>query len=47
MNDYNSGMKVDLHHGSAKRKRLGSDDGLLIFQSMIAWLENQAKAKAA
>jgi len=28
-------------------KLLGSDDGLLTFQSVIAWLENQAKARAA
>jgi phosphoribosylformylglycinamidine synthase len=35
------------HPERASEKLLGSDDGLLIFQSMIAWLENQAKAKAA
>ena len=32
------------HPERASEKLLGSDDGLLIFQSMIAWLENQAKA---
>jgi phosphoribosylformylglycinamidine synthase len=35
------------HPERASEKLLGSDDGRLIFQSMIAWLENQAKAKAA
>ncbi|MEY4384939.1 MAG: hypothetical protein RLY20_222 [Verrucomicrobiota bacterium] len=35
------------HPERASEKLLGSDDGLLIFQSMIAWFENQAKAKAA
>jgi phosphoribosylformylglycinamidine synthase len=35
------------HPERASEKLLGSDDGLLIFQSIIAWLENQAKAKAA
>jgi len=47
MKEYNSGMKVKSHSVSATGKLPGSDDGLLIFQSMIAWLENQAKAKAA
>jgi phosphoribosylformylglycinamidine (FGAM) synthase-like amidotransferase family enzyme len=36
-----------LHPERASEMRLGSYDGLLIFQSMTAWLENQAKAKAA
>ena len=35
------------HPERASEKLLGSDDGLLIFQSIIAALENQAKAKAA
>ena len=35
------------HPERASEKLLGSDDGLLIFRSMIAWFENQAKAKAA
>lgn len=35
------------HPERASEKLLGSDDGLLVFQSMIAWFENQAKAKAA
>lgn len=35
------------HPERASEKLLGSDDGLLIFQSMIAWFENRAKAKAA
>jgi phosphoribosylformylglycinamidine synthase len=35
------------HPERASEKLLGSDDGLLIFQSMIACFENQAKAKAA
>jgi phosphoribosylformylglycinamidine synthase I len=35
------------HPERASEILLGSDDGLLIFQSMIAWLEHQAKAKAA
>lgn len=35
------------HPERASEKLLGSDDGLLIFQSMIAWCEHQAKAKAA
>jgi len=35
------------HPERASEKLLGSDNGLLIFQSMIAWFENQARAKAA
>jgi len=35
------------HPERASEKLLGSADGLLVFQSMIAWFENQAKAKAA
>jgi phosphoribosylformylglycinamidine synthase I len=35
------------HPERASEKRLGSDDGLLIFQSMIAGFETQAKSKAA
>jgi phosphoribosylformylglycinamidine synthase I len=35
------------HPERASEKLLGSDDGLLIFQSMIAWFENCAKARAA
>jgi phosphoribosylformylglycinamidine synthase len=35
------------HPERASERILGSDDGLLIFQSLIAWFENQAKAKAA
>ncbi len=35
------------HPERASEKLLGSDDGLMIFQSIIAALENQAKAKAA
>ena len=33
--------------GVRRVSRFCSDDGLLVFQSMIAWLESQAKAKAA
>lgn len=35
------------HPERASEKLLGSDDGLLIFQSMIARFQNQAKPKAA
>ncbi|MFN3409027.1 MAG: phosphoribosylformylglycinamidine synthase subunit PurQ [Limisphaerales bacterium] len=35
------------HPERASEKLLGSDDGLLIFRSMVAWCEHQAKAKAA
>lgn len=35
------------HPERASEKLLGSDDGLLIFKSMIAWLEQRRAAKAA
>ena len=35
------------HPERASEKLLGSDDGLLIFQSMIAALETKSAAKAA
>lgn len=42
-----SSLNFTTHPERASEKLLGSDDGLLTFQSMIAWFENQAEAKAA